>query len=224
MMDQYLPKLEPGESRRGLIQGPAGALEYRLDMPKAAPRAIALICHPHPLYQGSMDNKVVYSLARSAQSVGAVALRFQFRGVGGSDGPHDNGIGEADDSAFLLEQLRRVWPDCPALLMGFSFGSYMALKVAAQDSDLAGLVAIAPPLMYAGDSAVPEPRCPWLIVHGDADDVVSYEDTQQRAQGMSQTPEFHTIEGVGHFFHGELTRLRDLVESWLEARLSENGA
>lgn len=223
-MDQYLPKLEPGESRRGLIQGPAGALEYRLDMPATPPRAIALICHPHPLYQGSMDNKVVYSLSRSAQSVGAVALRFQFRGVGGSDGPHDKGIGEAQDSAFLLEQLRRTWPDCPALLMGFSFGAYMAIKVAAQDEGLAGLVAIAPPLGYAGDGDVPQPQCPWFIAHGDADDVVSYDETRSRAQAMNQAPEFETIHGVGHFFHGELTRLRGLVENWLDTQLAANGA
>lgn len=222
-MDQYLPKLEPGESRRGVIQGPAGGLEYRLDMPADEPRAVAVICHPHPLFQGTMDNKVVYSLARSAQSCGVVALRFQFRGVGSSDGPHDKGVGEAEDTAFLLAELRRIWPQCPALLMGFSFGSYMAIKVAAQTDDLSGLVAIAPPLVYAGDADVPQPQCNWLVIHGDADDVVSYEETRTRAMQMAQPPEFHTIAGVGHFFHGELTQLRDLVETWLQTQLATDG-
>lgn len=222
-MDQYLPRLEPGESRRGLIQGPAGALEYRLDMSDSEPQAVAVICHPHPLFSGTMDNKVVYSLARSAQSCGVAALRFQFRGVGSSDGPHDKGVGEALDTAFMLGELRRIWPQVPAFLMGFSFGAYMALKVAAENDDVAGLIAIAPPLMYAGDAAVPQPHCPWLVIHGDADDVVAHDDTLERARAMAQPPEFHTIAGVGHFFHGELTQLRSRVETWLTARLAESG-
>lgn len=209
---------EPGKSQRGLLAGPAGALEYRLDTPAGSPHGVALLCHPHPLFQGTMDNKVVYALSRAALSQNLVALRFQFRGVGQSEGVHDHGIGEAQDTAFLLAELRSQYPDLPAVLMGFSFGAYMALKVAAQTPDLAGLVTIAPPLVYAGKAAVPEPLCPWLLVHGDADDVVPMPQTQERAGQMSNQPHWVTMPGAGHFFHGQLGELRQHVEAWLEGR------
>ncbi len=216
-----LPRLEPGASHKGLIQGPAGALEYRLEMPAGAPRALAVICHPHPLYQGTMDNKVVYTLSRAALAVGGVALRFQFRGVGGSEGPHDHGRGETQDTAWFLQRLQEAWPELPSVLLGFSFGSYMALQVAAEQQ-VAGLVAIAPPLAYAGAAVSPEPLCPWLVVHGDADDVVPYAETMDRIAKMSRTPELVTVSGVGHFFHGRLGELRDAVEPWLSKVIALN--
>ncbi len=216
-----LPRLEPGASHKGLIQGPAGALEYRLEMPPAPPVALAVICHPHPLFQGTMDNKVVYSLSRAALAKGCVALRFQFRGVGGSEGPHDEGRGEAQDTEWLLQRLQELWPGLPALLLGFSFGSYMALTVASRQP-VAGLVAIAPPLAYAADAPTPEPLCPWLVIHGDADDVVPYADTLARIRQMRRAPELVTVSGVGHFFHGRLAELRDAVEPWLARIIASN--
>ncbi len=216
---QSLPTLEPGQSLKGLVAGPAGALEFKLETPRAEPRAIAVICHPHPLYQGSMDNKVVYTLSRIALAADCVSLRFQFRGVGGSDGPHAQGQGETQDTAFLLQALREAYPRLPAVLCGFSFGAYMALSVAAQDQQLAGLVTIAPPLAYAGSAAVPQPHCDWLLMHGDADEVVSFDETRQRAEAMARPPEWVRVDGVGHFFHGQLNALRDTVTPWLQQRI-----
>lgn len=219
-MSSQLPNLDLGQACRGSLKGPAGDLEYRLDMPKNAARAVALICHPHPLYGGTMDNKVVYTLSRAALACDCVSLRFNFRGVGASDGPHDHGKGELEDAKFLLELLRSSHPELPVFLCGFSFGAYVALSVAAADDALAGLVTIAPPLAYAADQPVPQPQCDWLLVHGDADDVVSFEDTQSRAQGMQQPPHWVTAEGAGHFFHGQLGLLREQVEPFMHARLN----
>lgn len=218
-MNPSWPELAPGSSSRGVLDGPAGGLEYRLELPAGPVAGAALICHPHPLYGGSMDNKVVYTLSRVALALNLAALRFQFRGVGQSAGPHDEGHGEAEDAAYLLDQLRQAWPDQPAVAMGFSFGAYMALKAAAARRDLAALVCIAPPLGYAGEGSVPEPACDWLIVHGREDEVVSYEDTRARAMAMTRTPDWVDVPGAGHFFHGQLGRLREAVEPWLAARL-----
>ena len=219
MLKNSLPRLEQGQTERGRIRGPAGALEYRLEMPRQSTLGLAVICHPHPLYQGTMDNKVVYTLSRAALAQGCMALRFQFRGVGDSDGPHDNGRGEAEDTMFLFDQLRDTWPRLPAFLMGFSFGSYMALK-AASEREVDGLVAVAPPLLYAGSDPQPEPNCPWLVLHGTDDDVVPWTETAARLEGMSNQPERVTFDGAGHFFHGRLGELREAIEPWLERQIA----
>lgn len=210
-----LRRPEPGKALRETLAGPAGALEYRLEAPREAPRGLALICHPHPLYGGTMDNKVVYTLARAALAQGWVALRFQFRGVGASEGEHDGGRGELRDTEFLLAELEALYPGLPAVLMGFSFGAYVALSCAARRQELAGLLTIAPPLSYAGDAAAPTPSCPWRVIHGDADEVVSCEDTRQRAEALERPPDWQTLAGAGHFFHGRLPELRSLTEDWL---------
>ncbi len=222
--EKTLPSLAPGQAEKGLIQGPQTVIEYRLEMPATAPVAVALICHPHPLYQGTMDNKVVYTLSRIALAQGCAALRFQFRGVGDSTGEHAQGEGEADDAVFLLKLLSAEYPGLPAVLLGFSFGAYVALTVAARRPEIAGLVTIAPPLMYAGDGPVPVPHCPWLVVHGTADEVVSYADTKARAQALRSPPQWVSAEGVGHFFHGQLGILRNVVPSWLSEQITAGGA
>lgn len=216
-MNSSLPRLEPGQRQRDVMQGPAGALEYCLEMPRTAPVGLALICHPHPLFQGSMDNKVVYALSRAALAQNLLVLRFQFRGVGRSDGPHDHGEGEAEDAAWLLARLRESQPGLPSVIMGFSFGAYMALKVAAADEALAGLVTIAPPLAYAGSGAVPQALCPWLLVHGTADDIVPFAETRRRAEQMTSPPQWVTMDDAGHFFHGQLGELRETVQSFLQS-------
>lgn len=214
-----LPILDLGQSQQGLIAGPAGALEYKLEMPKQALRGLMVICHPHPLYQGSMDNKVVYTLSRIALQAQCASLRFQFRGVGGSQGIHDEGQGEAQDTAYLLAALRETYPNIPSLIAGFSFGAYMAVKVAAEDPDLSALITVAPPLAYAGNGDVPQPQCDWLLLYGTADEVVSFADTQRRADAMRTPPQWVSIENAGHFFHGQLNSVREHTQTWLEQRL-----
>ncbi len=209
----------PGQSTGLTLQGPAGDLEAWLETPVqyTEPLGVTLICHPHPQFGGSMTNKVVHSLARSALGAGLAALRFNFRGVGASQGGYAEGKGETEDALAALEWLLAQQPDAQLVLAGFSFGAAVALRVSAQQA-AAQLVTIAPPLRYFDDSSIPVPQCPWLVVHGDADDVVDCKETQASLQAAGLTPELHVMSEAGHFFHGRLHELRDIVGPCLEQR------
>lgn len=193
-----------------LIAGPVGSLQLRAEAPPA-PAGFALICHPHPLYGGTMDNKVVWTLARAALARDLAAVRFNFRGVGKSAGAYADGDGETADAKAVLRWCRQQWPNAPYVLMGFSFGAAVALRLAAE-SEPRQLVTIAPPLQYFTGRSLPRPGCPWLVVHGDADEVVPWPDTAARLQEIVPPPEIHVLAGAGHFFHGQLNELRALVE------------
>lgn len=206
------------EVGRGVFAGPVGAIEYDLARPKSAPKAAALVCHPHPVHGGTLDNKVAYMLARACNDASVAALRFNFRGVGKSAGTFDDGEGELDDARAALMALHAVVPDVPIVLSGFSFGAAISLRLAVEQEP-AQLVSIAPPLFYFGDAPTPQPACPWLLVHGLADEVVDAEDTRSRLASMDRPPaEQHWLPDVGHFFHGELSTLRRLVADTLRAR------
>ncbi len=200
-----------------LIDGPAGALELRYEPPQQAPQGLALICHPHPLFGGTMDNKVVYALSRAAQNCGLASLRFNFRGVGGSEGEHADGAGELEDAAAVLAWGRSRLPAAPLLLAGFSFGAFIALMLAARTRPDA-LVTVAPPLHYADSGELPRPQCDWLLIHGDADDVVDCGTTLAQAEKLQPAPEVQVVEGAGHFFHGGIVDLGSRVERWISAR------
>lgn len=206
------------EQGRSLIDGPAGALELLVEAPKSSDtRGIALIAHPHPLHGGTMDNKVVYSVARGAQDAGCLAVRFNFRGVGRSVGQHAHGPGEQEDLAAVAAYLREALPKLPVALAGFSFGSYQALAQCAP-VQAKGVLTVAPPLAYAGDEPLPDPQAPWWLIHGDADDVVDCADTLSRAKAAVRPPEqLQVLPGVGHFFHGELPAVRSFTEDFLRA-------
>lgn len=209
----------PGASVDLVIESDAGALQAILSMPRdAAPRGVVVVCHPHPLYGGSMQNKVVTTLAQSAGEAGCAALRFNFRGVGDSEGIHDGGKGEVDDVLAALAEAAEWLPGQPLLLAGFSFGGAMAVR-AAERHAVAQLTTIAPALNYWGGERVTGPACPWLLIHGDADDVVDCDDTLRRAREAQQPPDIHVLPGVGHFFHGQLKPLRDLVTPALVAAI-----
>ncbi len=215
-MPDAQPSWEPGQSTRFSLAGPAGVLDIWLETPKeyAVPTGIAVICHPHPQYGGSMTNKVVHTLARSALSTGLAAVRFNFRGVGNSQGSFAEGVGETEDAAAVREWLCQQKPDAKLVLAGFSFGAAVALRLAARE-EAEQLITIAPPLRYFEGETIPVPQCPWLVVHGDADDVVGCADTLSRLKAAGLQPEHQIIEGAGHFFHGRLHDLRDQVEPWL---------
>lgn len=202
------------------MPGPAGDLEYDLALPKGDAVGAALVCHPHPVHGGTLDNKVAYMLARACNDVGLAALRFNFRGVGKSAGRFDEGEGELDDARAARNALAAFSPDKPLVLAGFSFGAAISLRLAVEQPPVQ-LVSIAPPLFYFGDEPIPQPDCPWLLVHGLADEVVDAQDTRQRLDTMAQPPaEQHWLPDVGHFFHGELSTLRRLVADSLRARFS----
>jgi alpha/beta superfamily hydrolase len=200
------------------IPGPAGELEAAVEMPKGDPAAIAVLCHPHPLHQGTMDNKVVTTLARAFARLGAVAVRFNFRGVGASAGAYADGVGERDDAVAAAQWSRARWPSLPLYLGGFSFGAATALAVAAQVRPR-GLVAVAPPVGRLPPGLRP-PECPWLVVQGLADDVVPAAEVLAWARSQTPPPRVLALPDVGHFFHGQLGVLADAVTELFGAQIA----
>jgi hypothetical protein len=190
--------------------GPAGSLEGLLDHPAATPSAVAVVCHPHPLQGGAMTNKVAYILARAFNDLGAVSLRFNFRGVGRSVGSFDHGMGETGDALATLDWLGARHPGLPLWLGGFSFGAYVALR-AQSERPIARLVTVAPAVERFDGDAIREPRCPWVLVQGDADEVVPPAAVLAWARGLAQPPRIAVLAGAGHFFHGRLNELREAV-------------
>lgn len=195
-----------------LIEGPAGPLETVIEAPaNFTGGAVAVICHPHPLFGGTLTNKVVHTLARACQDLGAETLRFNFRGVGASAGIHDNGIGEVEDALAVVGVARERNPRAALWLAGFSFGGMVAF-LAAQRCAPQWLVTVAPALRrFAAAETRSAPPCPWLIVQGDADELVPVEETAAWAATMTPRPTLRVLPGCEHFFHGRCGELRDLV-------------
>jgi alpha/beta superfamily hydrolase len=200
------------------VAGPAGALETRLEFPDEVGdvRVFGVACHPHPLYGGTMDNKVTHVLARAMTECGVPAIRFNFRGVGASAGQFDNGRGEAEDLAAVVAEGRRRFPSAALWLSGFSFGAFVALR-GAQTLDPVKLVAVAPPVARFELGSVANPECDWMLVQGDADDVVPPEAVLSWAEKQPRKPRLHVLAGAGHFFHGRLHELKPLVLAFLKS-------
>lgn len=195
------------------IRGPLGPLEARLDEPFGSASALAVVCHPHPLHGGTMDNKVVHTLARSFVRLGARTLRFNFRGVEGSAGHYDEGDGEVDDAVAAAEWIQAAAPSAgPLYLAGFSFGANVALRAASR-LECAGLVTVAPPVDRLPASFAP-PACPWLVVLGNQDEIVDSAAVARWARALDDVPEIACVPAAGHFFHGCLTELAALVEAF----------
>lgn len=200
------------------VAGPAGPLETKLEFPEtdSTPTVFGVACHPHPLFGGTMDNKVAHVLARSMLECGAPAFRFNFRGVGASAGQFDNGRGEAGDLAAVVAEGRRRYPSAALWLGGFSFGAFVALRAAAALGP-AKLVAVAPPVARFELGEVVHPDCDWMLAQGDADDVVSPAAVLSWAEKQARKPRLHVLQGAGHFFHGKLHELKPLVIDFLRA-------
>ncbi|MGY0196941.1 alpha/beta hydrolase [Leptothrix sp. BB-4] len=204
------------QTERRLIDGPVGPIECAIDRPNdashgEAPRGVAVVAHPHPLFGGTMDNKVAQTLARALVLLGYETVRFNFRGVGATAGTHDEGRGESDDMLAVVASMRR--PGLPLVLGGFSFGAYVTTLAAARltGGDAAErLVLVGPSTQRATPAPVPADT---LVIHGEQDDVVPLSATLDWARPQ-QLPVI-VMPGVGHFFHGQLTQLRQLiVRSW----------
>ncbi|HLY52177.1 MAG TPA: alpha/beta fold hydrolase [Steroidobacteraceae bacterium] len=220
----------PLRAERLMLEGPAGALQALIETPASESGepltvpAFAVVCHPHPLYGGALDNKVVYTVARAIGQLGVPAIRFNFRGVGASAGTYDEGRGESDDALAAIAFGRRRWPGAPLWLAGFSFGGAVAARVAAE-ARAQRLVLVAPgitPLERADFEAARTavPACPWLIVQGDADEVVPAPEVLEWARTRKPpppvpAPQLAVLAGAGHFFHGRLNELREVVLAFL---------
>jgi alpha/beta superfamily hydrolase len=191
---------------RLVVAGPAGALEVAVNLPPGEPAGIALVAHPHPLQGGSLDNKVAQTLAKSFAAIGYAAVRFNFRGVGASEGTFDEGVGETDDALAALAYARGRFGDAlPLALAGFSFGSYVQTRVAARVA-FERLVLVGPAVGRFEVGDVPPET---IVVHGEEDDVVPLADVfaWARPQGLPVV----VFPGCGHFFHGRLLQLQQVV-------------
>ncbi|MDY7576624.1 alpha/beta hydrolase [Actimicrobium sp. CCI2.3] len=199
------------------ITGAAGALECALDLPDpadAAPRGIALVAHPHPLYGGTMDNKVAQTLARAFVSIGYAAARMNFRGVGGSAGDHDEGRGETDDMAVLLAHMRQQMPDLPVALAGFSFGTFVQAqlqqRLITQGVPAERLILVG---AAAGKWAMPPVPANTILIHGELDDTIAL--TAVMDWLRPQDIVVRVVPGADHFFHRKLQHIKNaVVESW----------
>ena len=200
--------MNPRTERR-IVAGPAGDLECAIDAPAGTAYGTAIVCHPHPQFGGTMDNKVVATLARAFVQCGWRAVRFNFRGIGGSAGTWDEGRGEIDDAMAVTAALRE--PGQPLALAGFSFGAYVASQVAAA-VPAERLVLIGPATANFTVAAV---RADTLVIHGEADDVVPLAATLDWAR--PQALPVLVVPGGGHFFHGQLSLLKSLVVRHLSA-------
>ena len=191
--------------RRSSIAGPAGALEVAFNVPEGAARGIALIAHPHPLQGGTLDNKVVQTLAKTFAALGYAAARFNFRGVSASEGQFDDGIGETDDALAALAAAKLEFGELPVALAGFSFGSYVQTRVA-HAINAERLVLIGPAVKRFPIETVPPDT---IVIHGEEDDVVALADVLAWARPQ-QLPVI-VFPGCGHFFHGRLPQLQRVI-------------
>ena len=214
-------------SARALVDGAAGKIEVSSSLPDA-PRAIAVIAHPHPLFGGTMDNKVVTTLARAYVESGAATFRFNFRGVGDSEGAHDEGRGETADMLTVIEHARARLGALPVKLAGFSFGGAVATR-ASEHVDFHRLVLVAPGfrrIAEHGMGEAPDPHDPNLgsegrhtyantmIVHGDLDETVPLADSI--AWATPREVPVIVVPGGEHFFHRKLHVLREIVARWIK--------
>jgi uncharacterized protein len=205
------------QTRKSSVQGPAGALEIATDRPAGASRGVVVIAHPHPLFGGTMDNKVVQTMARAFVQCGWTAVRFNFRGVGGSAGVHDEGRGELDD---LLAVVQHAAPEAgesggalPLALAGFSFGAFVTTHAFSRlhtSRHVEKLVLVGTSVSRAAAAPIDAAaHLNTLVLHGEQDDTVALSAVLDWAR--SQALPVTVVPGVGHFFHGQLPLLKNLV-------------
>lgn len=215
-----VPDRFPDAAAQFRLPGPAGVLEVATDVPPAdAARAgTVIVCHPNPTQGGTMTNKVVTTLERALRELGLATVRFNFRGVGASAGAFDDGAGETDDALAVAHWVQAVRPRDQLWMAGFSFGSYVATRVAGR-LPVRQLITVAPAVAKWDFQALPVPACPWLVVQGEADEVVAPEDVYAFVAATQPRPDLVRFPDTGHFFHGRLIELRSAVQERVRANL-----
>lgn len=204
------------------LDGPIGKLDAITELadPAIARRGVAVICHPLTIEGGTMHNKVVTMIERALRESGLDTVRFNFREAGNSEGTYDNGVGERDDLAAVVAWIRRVRPDDALWLGGFSFGSFVTIAQAVPLKADA-LISIAPPVGRWEFDTIALPTCPWLIVQGEADEVVEPEGVFKWVETLEHKPELVRMPDTSHFFHRRLMDLRGAIKhavrGWLPA-------
>jgi alpha/beta superfamily hydrolase len=199
-----------------MIAGPAGRLEAILEHdPSQSPRCVSLVCHPHPLFGGTMHNKVVFRAAKAAVREGLPALRFNFRGVGSSEGEYGNGVGEAHDVRAALDSLSSRFPGAPCVLMGFSFGSVVGLRVGVEDYRVVALVGLGLAVSRHDYSFLLNSYKPKLFVQGTQDEFGPKDELERFIAALPPPTDLHWVEGVDHFFTGKLAELEQVIRKFL---------
>jgi alpha/beta superfamily hydrolase len=209
-----------------IFNGPDGRIEGRYQHAKTPNAPIALVLHPHPQYGGTMNNKVVYALYQTFVAKGFSALRFNFRGVGRSQGQFDNGQGELSDAASSLDWLQAQNPNAPACwIAGFSFGAWIAMQLMMRRPEIGGFISIAPPASIYDFSFLAPCPASGLIVHGDKDELVPLAAVNKLAQKLSAQKnikiDYRVIEGADHFFASHGDNLNQIVETYLARALAK---
>ena len=209
---------EAARVRKVAIPSAIGALEGVLEFVEGqAPRALAVVCHPHPLFGGTMHNKVVFRTAEAFQHAGFATLRFNFRGVGGSPGTHDDGKGEQDDARAALDYLVSLYPGVPVALSGFSFGGGVCLSYGPTDPRVRLLWAVAPGVGRRDFSHLALCDVPKGVVQGTADELCPLADLEAAWPGWADPKAKYLVDGADHFFVGRLPEMQAALQTFLEA-------
>jgi hypothetical protein len=207
------------DSRSFSLEGPAGRLEAILWTPSVParhrPPLAAVVCHPHPLFGGTMHNKVIYQTAKSLDALGLPVLRFNFRGAGLSEGKHDRGNGEQDDVRSALAFLKQEFPGVPLLLAGFSFGAWVGLRVGCADERVSHLIGLGIPVNSTDFSFLRQCQKPKLLVHGSNDEHGAIAKVKALVASLPGENHLVVVEGVDHFFAGKLNELDAAITNWL---------
>lgn len=207
------------ESRSFFLEGPAGRLEAILWTPSTParhrPPLAAVVCHPHPLFGGTMHNKVIYQTAKSLDALDLSVLRFNFRGAGLSAGEHDGGNGEQDDVRSALDFLKQKFPGVPLLLAGFSFGAWVGLRIGCAEPRVSHLIGLGLPVNNTDFSFLRECHKPKLFVHGSNDEHGAIAKVKALVASLPGENHLVVVEGVDHFFTGKLNELDAAITNWL---------
>ena len=207
-----------------LIPGAAGTLEGLLEWnPSADSRLAALVCHPHPQFGGTMQNKVVFRAAKAAVQAGLPSLRFNFRGVGKSQGEFGGGVGERDDVRAALDYLRTRFPAATVCLMGFSFGAWVGLRAGAEDLRVSVLVGLGLPVASSNFGYLGAVTKPKLIVQGTEDVYGPRDQVEALFAAMPEPKQIHWVEGADHFFTGRLEEVQAAIRIFLSGLGSAEG-
>lgn len=203
------------------FQGPAGRIEAILNLPPESvpPEAVAVICHAHPQHGGMMHYKVIFRTAKGLQNQGVAVLRFNFRGVGRSEGAHDHGVGEQEDARAAMSEIETRFPRLPLLLGGFSFGSAMAAKVAMTDDRVKAVLILGFPITrLASTHDLEQVLQPRLFVQGSEDEFGPGHAIRKLVAPLPEPKRLEVIEGADHFFTGRLDDLQAPIEAWASTR------
>lgn len=208
------------DSQNFFLEGPAGRLESILWTPTRAgsPPLAALVCHPHPLFGGTMHNKVVYNAAKTMDALGIPVLRFNFRGAGLSAGTHDEGVGEQGDVQTALDFLADQFLRVPLIVAGFSFGSYVGLRVGCRDQRVVELIGLGIPVNSTDFSFLQDCPKPKLLVQGGEDQFGARNKVAQAAGLSPGETELVIVEHADHFFAGHVDEFNAAIRSWLTRR------